>query len=132
MIKVKNLSKKYNELEVVKRVDLVINKGKLTSIIGPNGAGKSTLLGLISRLVEKNEGSIFINEKRIEEWKDNDLAKTLAILKQDNNVNMRITIEELVAFGRFPYSNGRLTKEDYEMIDKQSNIWDLKKCVQNI
>lgn len=118
MIKVKNLSKKYNELEVVKGVDLVINKGKLTSIIGPNGAGKSTLLGLISRLVEKNEGSIFINEKRIEEWKDNDLAKTLAILKQDNNVNMRITIEELVAFGRFPYSNGRLTKEDYEMIDK--------------
>src|SRR5690606_7797070 len=95
MIKVKNLSKKYNELEVVKGVDLVINKGKLTSIIGPNGAGKSTLLGLISRLVEKNEGSIFINEKRIEEWKDNDLAKTLAILKQDNNVNMRITIEEL-------------------------------------
>ena len=118
MIKVKNLSKKYNELEVVKGVDLVINKGKLTSIIGPNGAGKSTLLGLISRLIEKNEGSIFINEKRIEEWKDNDLAKTLAILKQDNNVNMRITIEELVAFGRFPYSNGRLTKEDYEMIDK--------------
>lgn len=119
MIKVTKLSKKYNEHEVVSNVTLEIPKGKLTSIIGPNGAGKSTLLGLMSRLIEKTSGEVFINDKRIEEWKDSDLAKTLAILKQDNtNVNLRITVEELVSFGRFPYSNGKLTKQDKEVIDK--------------
>lgn len=119
MIKVVNLSKKYHEHEVVRNVNLEIPKGKLTSIIGPNGAGKSTLLGLISRLIDKTTGEVFINDKKIEEWKENELSKTLGILKQDNtNVSLRITIEELVSFGRFPYSNGKLTKHDKELIHK--------------
>jgi iron complex transport system ATP-binding protein len=117
MIRVENLSKKYYEHEVVKNVNLIIEKGKLTSIIGPNGAGKSTLLGMMSRLLDNNSGVVYINDISINNWKENDLAKTLAILKQDNNVGMRITVEELVAFGRFPYSGGRLTREDKAIID---------------
>lgn len=118
MIRVENITKKYQENVVLKNVSLDIERGKLTSIIGPNGAGKSTLLGLISRLFDSNGGDIFIGEKKIDDWKDNELAKKLAILKQNNSVDLRITIEELVSFGRFPYSGGRLNKEDHEMIDK--------------
>jgi iron complex transport system ATP-binding protein len=121
MIRVESLSKKYQDHEVVKSVNLIIEKGKLTTIIGPNGAGKSTLLGMVSRLLEKTAGVVYVNEIPIEEWNENELAKTLAILKQDNNVGMRITIEELVGFGRFPYSQGKLTKEDQEHIDNAIN-----------
>ena len=110
---------------MVKSVNLIIEKGKLTTIIGPNGAGKSTLLGMVSRLLEKTAGVVYVNEIPIEEWNENELAKTLAILKQDNNVGMRITIEELVGFGRFPYSQGKLTKEDQEHIDNAINYMGL-------
>lgn len=125
MIRVESLSKKYQDHEVVKSVNLIIKKGKLTTIIGPNGAGKSTLLGMVSRLLEKTAGVVYVNEIPIEEWNENELAKTLAILKQDNNVGMRITIEELVGFGRFPYSQGKLTKEDQEHIDNAINYMGL-------
>lgn len=125
MIRVESLSKKYQDHEVVKSVNLIIEKGKLTTIIGPNGAGKSTLLGMVSRLLEKTAGVVYVNEIPIEEWNENELAKTLAILKQDNNVGMRITIEELVGFGRFPYSQGKLTKEDQEHIDNAINYMGL-------
>lgn len=125
MIRVESLSKKYQDHEAVKSVNLIIEKGKLTTIIGPNGAGKSTLLGMVSRLLEKTAGVVYVNEIPIEEWNENELAKTLAILKQDNNVGMRITIEELVGFGRFPYSQGKLTKEDQEHIDNAINYMGL-------
>lgn len=123
MIRVESLSKKYQDHEVVKSVNLIIEKGKLTTIIGPNGAGKSTLLGMVSRLLEKTAGVVYVNEIPIEEWNENELAKTLAILKQDNNVGMRITIEELVGFGRFPYSQGKLTKEDQNTLIMLLIIW---------
>lgn len=125
MIKVEHLSKKYQEAVVVKDVSITIEQGKLTSIIGPNGAGKSTMLGLISRLLERNTGTILIKDKPIEQWKDNELAQTLAILKQDNSVNLRITIEELVGFGRFPYSAGRLTNEDKTKIAQAIHYMEL-------
>ena len=44
--------------------------------------------------------------------KSSDIAKQLAILKQTNNINLRLTIEDLVSFGRFPYSKGNLTQTD--------------------
>jgi len=120
------LQKKYGEFKVIQDVNLEIPVRKLTAIIGPNGAGKSTLLGLISRLIPKTSGEVYINDKVIEEWKDKELAKKLAILKQNNNVNLKITVEELVAFGRFPYSNGRLTKEDKEIIARAINYMGLE------
>ncbi|MCK9471618.1 MAG: ATP-binding cassette domain-containing protein [Bacilli bacterium] len=126
MIKLENISKKYHDFEVVKEVNLEIEKGKLTTIIGPNGAGKSTLLGMVSRLIEKSGGNVFIGDIAIENWKDSELAKTLAILKQDNNVNIKITVEELVAFGRFPYCKGKLSKEDKAMIENAINYMGLE------
>lgn len=126
MIRLENISKKYNELEVLKSVDLQIEKGKLTTIIGPNGAGKSTLLNMVSRLIEKTTGNIFIDEVELGSWRENDLAKTLSILKQDNNVNIKITIEELVSFGRFPHSSGRLLEEDKLAINNAINYMELE------
>lgn len=125
MIKVKNLSKKYNDKTVVDNVSVNIKKGKITSFIGPNGAGKSTLLSAVSRLIKHDVGEIMIDKKEINSWKSNELSKKVMILKQANNLNVRLTIRELVSFGRFPYSQGNLTQEDWDKVDEALSFMEL-------
>lgn len=126
MIKVENLIKKYSNKNVVDKVSINIEKGKITSFIGPNGAGKSTVLSMITRLMKKDNGEVLIDGKRLEEWDNKELSKKIAILKQSNNINLKLTIRELVSFGRYPHSEGRLTKEDEKYIDEAIDFMKLK------
>jgi len=103
MVEVKQLFKKYHNKNVVEDVSLTIEKGKITSFIGPNGAGKSTVLSMISRLITKDSGEILIEGRDMSSFKSNELAKKIAILKQSNSINIRLTIRELVAFCGFTY-----------------------------
>ena len=125
MIKLENLNKVFSENKVINNVTTEFEKGKVTSIIGPNGAGKSTLLSMASRLVNKDDGFVYINGKEIADWDNKDLAKKLAVLRQSNNVTMRFTVREMVSFGRFPYSQGKLTKDDLEVINNALTYLDL-------
>ncbi|GGF92945.1 iron ABC transporter ATP-binding protein [Paenibacillus abyssi] len=126
MVEVRNVSKQYGNKKVVEQVSLNIRKGKITSFIGPNGAGKSTLLSMISRLITKDSGEIYIDGAEIGKCKSNDLAKKISILKQSNHINIRLTVKDLVCFGRFPYSQGRLTKEDWRHVDEAIAYMDLQ------
>lgn len=126
MVEVKQITKQYAKKNVVDKVTLNIAKGQITSFIGPNGAGKSTLLSMVSRLIGKDAGEIFIDAKEISEWNSSELAKKLSILKQSNHINIRLTVRELVSFGRFPYSQGKLTKEDWVFVDEAIEYMDLQ------
>lgn len=117
MIKLTGLTKKYGKSLVVDDASAMFPKGEVTSIIGPNGAGKSTLLSMASRLTESDAGEVVIGDKLLTEWDTKELAKHLAVLRQSNNINMRFTIRELVCFGRFPHSQGRLKDEDHKIVD---------------
>lgn len=117
MIEVHGVTRKYGDLAVVDDVSVNIKKGAFTSIIGPNGAGKSTLLGMISRLQQMDAGKITVDGLDVSKTSSEKLAKVLSILRQDNHIPVRLTVEELVAFGRYPYSKGRLTIEDKKHID---------------
>ena len=121
-----DLIKEYDGKAVVNSVSFEIPKGKVLSLIGPNGAGKSTVMGMISRLIAKDSGVINFEDKDLSKWKSKDLAKKLSILTQHNNIQMKLTVRELVAFGRFPYSGNRLTVEDNEMIDKAIAYMELQ------
>ena len=99
---IKELKKAYGDTVVLDNIDLELHKSKVTSFIGPIGAGKSTVLNIISRLIAKDEGSVILKNKELMKWKSNELSKHLAILTQSNNIQMKLTIKELVAFGRFP------------------------------
>lgn len=118
MIEVKNLTKKYGSKTVVDDVSFNIEKGKITSFIGPNGAGKSTVLSMISRIMDKDNGTVIIDGTELEKWNDKELAKKLSILKQSNNINVRLTIREIVSFGRYPHCEGRLKEEDIKYVDE--------------
>lgn len=126
MVNIKGVSKSYNNKRVVEDVSLSIEKGKITSFIGPNGAGKSTLISMVSRLIAKESGEITIGGKDITKVKDNELAKKISILKQSNAVNLKLTIRELVSFGRFPYSQGKLKKDDWEKVDEAIDYMELR------
>ena len=123
---VKDLTKRYDGKTVVDSVSFEIPKGKVISLIGPNGAGKSTVMGMISRLIASDAGLVDFEGKDIGQWKSKELAKRLAILTQTNNIQMKLTVRELVTFGRFPYSGGRNTDEDNAIIDKAIEYMELQ------
>lgn len=126
MVEIRNVSKQYGSKNVVENVSLNIAKGKITSFIGPNGAGKSTLLSMISRLLTKDQGEILLEGTEISQCKSSDLAKKISILKQTNHITVRLTIRELVSFGRFPYSQGNLTKEDWMHVNDAIRYMELE------
>jgi iron complex transport system ATP-binding protein len=100
----------------VDQVSFTVPAGKVLSLIGPNGAGKSTVINMLSRLIPRDSGEILFQGKDISRWNSKELSKRLAVLTQSNNINMKLTVEELVAFGRFPYSGSRLTAEDRRIV----------------
>ncbi|WP_334308517.1 iron ABC transporter ATP-binding protein [Lacrimispora sp.] len=102
-----------------------IPKAGLTSLIGPNGAGKSTALLMIGRLLNLDEGQIKVANLNVSQSNSEDLAKILTILRQENHFVTRLTVRQLAGFGRFPYSKGRLTKEDEMIISKYIDFLDL-------
>lgn len=126
MIAVNGVTKRYGNKKVIDDVSVRIHKGKITSFIGPNGAGKSTLLSMISRILKRDEGEILLEGHDVMNSKSNELAKKISILKQTNHLTMRLTIRELVSFGRFPYSQGKLKKEDIAYIDEAIAYMELE------
>jgi iron complex transport system ATP-binding protein len=125
VIEVRNLTKRYGSKAVVDDVSLTIARGQITSFIGPNGAGKSTLLSVISRLLPSDGGEVLIDGQAVSATRSNELAKKISILKQTNHVSVRLTVRELVSFGRFPYSQGRLTREDWKHVDRAIHYLDM-------
>ena len=117
MISIDNVSKRYGAAIVVDGVTLTLPRG-ITSIIGPNGAGKSTLLGMIARLLPMSAGTVTVGGLDVTATPTDALARRLAILRQDNHIAARLSVRDLVAFGRFPHSKGRLTAEDKAHVDR--------------
>ena len=130
-IQVRNLELFYGDNKALKNINLDIESKKVTALIGPSGCGKSTFLRTLNRmndLIEgvKINGEILIDGKDILKWDNKELAKKIAILRQSNNINIRLTIKELVSFGRFPHSQGNLKDEDYKYIEEAINYMQLK------
>ena len=126
MISTKNITKKYRDKTVIEDVSLTLPKSKIIAFIGSNGAGKSTLISIISRTLSKDNGQVFIDDIELSKWNTKELSKKLSILKQANTLNIRLTVRELISFGRFPYSGGKLTKEDEDIVNRAIKYMNLE------
>ena len=129
MIEVKEVTKRYGRTVVVDDVSVSLPTGGVTAIVGANGAGKSTLLSIIARLLASDGGSVNVGGLDIEKADSREVARRLAILRQSNDLNSRLTVQELVTFGRYPHSGGRLGPTDHEAIDQAigwMNLEDLR------
>jgi iron complex transport system ATP-binding protein len=125
MITAQNLTKRYGNSVVLDGVSVEIPRGGITAMIGPNGAGKSTLLSLIGRLLKPDGGVVTIDGVPTTGMKQADFAKKVAILKQDNHLAVRLTVEDLVTFGRYPHSHGRPTMEDRRHVENAIEYLEL-------
>lgn len=118
MIVTRSLAKAYGDQVVVNGVSLTLRAGGVTSIIGPNGAGKSTLLSMISRLLVMDSGTVEVDGLDVAATPSRQLAQRLAILRQENHLAVRLTVQDLVAFGRYPHNQGRPCAADRAHVDR--------------
>lgn len=117
MISVCSVTTTYGAQTVLNDISVDFPRAKLTALIGPNGAGKSTLLKTIGRLLPPTAGHVTVDDLNIHKAQSTQVAKTLAVLSQDNTIANRLTVADLVSFGRYPHSSGKLTDSDFIRIE---------------
>jgi len=107
-------SQKKAETIIAENISISLEKGKLISLIGANGIGKSTLLKTITGIQKPISGDVILNDKNISEHTSLELAKELSLVLTESLPPSNLTVFELVALGRQPYTNwiGTLTNED--------------------
>jgi len=125
MIEVQNLSHHIHGAPILSEISVTVPKGGVVALVGPNGAGKSTLLSLMARLIPQQQGRITVDELIVAESDDKELARRLAILPQTVHAASRLTVRDLVGFGRYPYHRGRPTSEDRAKVEEGLGLFDL-------
>lgn len=126
-----DLSIGYDKKIVVNDITVEIPKGQITSLIGPNGSGKSTLLKTLARILEPAKGEVFIDGENIQRLDTKTVAQKIASLSQTSTQISGLTVEEIVAYGRFPYQKGfsGLKEQDHHLINwaiEATNLQELK------
>jgi len=115
---------------VADHLNLNLSKGKLTCLVGKNGIGKSTLLRTLSKMQPKLSGNIEFENKNMDDISGVELAKKISLVLTERIPSSNLTVYELIALGRQPYTNwiGKLNKQDIELIQlaiEQTHLKDL-------
>ncbi|KRU24674.1 ABC transporter ATP-binding protein [Clostridium sporogenes] len=106
--------------ELLRGIDLNVEKNHFVGLIGPNGCGKTTLLKNIYRYLTPKEGSVYIDDKNIYGMKNKELSKLMAVVMQEHSLEFDFSVKEIVAMGRFS-SNNRFASvdgDDEKLIEK--------------
>ncbi|MCH4822910.1 ABC transporter ATP-binding protein [Gramella lutea] len=141
VLKTENLSIGYRKKNTVNliasEIDIEVKPGELVAVIGVNGAGKSTLLKTLSGIIQSIDGQVFISSNKLSKINPSDLAKNISIVLTEQFLSKNLSVIELVALGRQPYTNwiGRLTKTDLRKIKKAMALVGIenlrtKKCYE--
>ena len=130
MIKLNNISHHIGKQQILHDITLSLPTAQVIALIGPNGAGKSTLFSVMARLQPLQSGQVSFavdNEERdIVRCQARTLAKTVAMLGQDNHVQGRLRVHELLMFGRYPYHQGQPTVGDQQKVQEILERFELE------
>lgn len=141
ILKTHNLSIGYqtkkDKTVIASNINIELHSGELIGLVGANGIGKSTLLRTLTNVQPTLNGSVLINNKPLEQYNNLELAKALSLVLTESIVSKNLSVFELVALGRQPYTNwvGNLTETDISIVNKaltETNLNDikLKKCYE--
>ncbi|MDR2708378.1 MAG: ABC transporter ATP-binding protein [Elusimicrobiota bacterium] len=127
MIEIKNLFAGYKNFNVLKDINLCIEKGSFNAIIGKNGCGKSTLLKTICRLIKPSFGKVEICGQNINKFSYSDFAKIISYMPQNNEIDFAFKIRDFVVLGRCPYMNffKIASKKDWQKADEAIDFMGL-------
>ncbi|MBO7410155.1 MAG: ABC transporter ATP-binding protein [Candidatus Methanomethylophilaceae archaeon] len=118
-IEVRGLKYSYNKYAVLDGVDLEIKEGEILGILGPNGCGKTTLLKNLNKNLSPAGGCVMLDGTDLETIAKRDIAKTVAVVPQTNEIRFSFTVREIVSMGRMPFQSmmGGESREDAAIID---------------
>ena len=110
----------YDGRILIRDIDIHLEKGKILTLIGPNGAGKSTILKTITRQLKKISGGVYIDSREIDAWSTREMARQTAVVLTDRIRPELMTCREVVAMGRYPYTDlfGRCTATDDDAVQE--------------
>lgn len=130
MIKVESVSHNIGHLAILKDVNFTLPTGQIVALIGANGAGKSTLFNLMARMYVLQSGKISFDGNDINTTSDGDMAKVVAMLAQENHIQGRLRVRELLMFGRYPYHQGRPTQADKDKVEEMITAFELESLAE--
>lgn len=112
-----NLKYQIDGTQILKGVSLEIRENEFVGLIGPNGCGKTTLLKNVCKSVKPEKSVVFIDEKDIMSLSSREMAKTIAVMAQENTVQFDVEVLDMVKYGRYAHRSflERETKEDVEL-----------------
>lgn len=126
MITIEHLHHHIGTTPILTDINLHLHGPGITALIGPNGAGKSTLLHLIARLLPLQQGRVLLDGQDIHRLPGQHVARRLAILTQDNPIHSRLTVQDLLLFGRHPHNHGHESDEDRTIVHETLARFDLQ------
>lgn len=126
-IKVNKLNFSYGDKNILKNIDVEFEEGNFYGILGQNGSGKTTFLKIILGLL-KVKNSIYIDEKKQEEYSSKNIARLISFIPQDYNQDLNISVTDMILLGRNPYLNlfEKPKLVDYELVKEILRKFDLE------
>ncbi|MDO4602246.1 MAG: ABC transporter ATP-binding protein [Eubacteriales bacterium] len=124
-----NLCFSVGDRELIHKISLKIPRGSFVGLIGPNGCGKSTLLKTIYRVNRASSGTVYLNGKAIDSWGNREVAKQMAVVTQENDINFDFTVMEMMQMGRYAHrkilknytaNDEKICKEALKMVGMES------------
>ena len=130
MIQINNVSFSF-ENEVLKNININIEKGKFYTILGPNGSGKTTLLRILSKSLHADIGEIYIDKKELAQIKSKVLAKKMAVVSQSTEIEFNFSVQDIVLMGRAPHIARFCSESEEDMkiaknAMKMTNTWEFR------
>lgn len=130
MIELSQISYQIGQHQILHDINVNLPASQVIALIGPNGAGKSTLFSLMSRLQPLQSGSVRFGNHDISSCDAKTLAKTVAMLSQENHVQGRLRVHELLMFGRYPYHQGKPCATDFQKVAEMIERFELEPLAQ--
>ena len=131
-LKLENFYTGYKNKSIIKNINFSVDSSEWLGVIGPNGSGKSTLIKGILGITKSLKGNIYLKNEDIKNFTNKVISQTISFLPQQLNVNLNITVGDLVALGRSPYKEFwefDLNKTDIEIINESLHLVDMYDCL---
>jgi len=129
MLRTENISFSVGKKQILKNVSASFLPGEFNMILGPNGSGKSSFLKIFSGEINKYQGTVLYDDKKIKELRKEELAKKRAVMSQQADLGFPLLVEEVVMMGRYPHFTFNPNKKDIticnEVIERM-NLFEFK------
>ena len=125
-----------NTKVIAENINFKVSRGKLVALVGANGIGKSTLLRTLAKIQQPLSGSITLQNKSLHAYSNGELAKEISLVLTEQIPSKNLTVLELIALGRQPYTNwiGNLSKNDHAIVEsalEKTNLHDLQTLMRS-